>query len=77
MWRNKQSTSRPRPVSGGWRVLWSLLWRLALAALLVYGVLQLFVRTNYFRLRVEAELSRMTGMEMRVGRIRATESLNL
>lgn len=77
MWRNKQSTNRPRPVSGGWRVLWSLLWRLALAALLVYGVLQLFVRTNYFRLRVEAELSRMTGMEMRVGRIRATESLNL
>ena len=57
--------------------MWSLLWKLALAALLVYGALQLFVRTNFFRLRVEAELSRMTGMEMRVGRIRATESLNL
>ena len=76
MWRNKPSTSRPRPLSG-WRVLGSLLWKLALAAVLIYGALQLFVRTNYFRLRVEAELSRMTGMEMRVGRIRATESLNL
>ena len=76
MWRNKPSKSRPRPLSG-WRVLGSLLWKLALAAVLIYGALQLFVRTNYFRLRVEAELSRMTGMEMRVGRIRATESLNL
>ena len=78
MWmkKNTKSTTPPRPVSGG-RALWSLLWKVALVALLVYGALQLFVRTNYFRLRVEAELSRMTGMEMRVGRIRATESLNL
>lgn len=65
-----------RPVSGC-RVAWALLWKLALALLLVYGALQLFVRTSFFRSRVEAELSRLTGMEMRAGRIRATESLNL
>lgn len=65
-----------RPASGC-RVVWSLSWKLALALLLVYGALQLFVRTSFFRSRVEAELSRLTGMEMRAGRIRATESLNL
>ncbi|NCA83585.1 MAG: hypothetical protein EOM72_12750 [Opitutae bacterium] len=65
-----------RPASGC-RAIWALLWKLALLLLLVYGALQLFVRTGFFRARVEAELSRLTGMEMRAGRIRATESLNL
>ena len=51
--------------------------KLALVVLLVYGALQVLVRTDFFRSRVEAELSRLAGMEMRVGRIRATESLNL
>lgn len=60
-----------------WRLVWTLLWQLGVAALLVYGVLQLLVRTDFFRARVEAELSRLTGMEMRVGRIRTTPSLNL
>ena len=63
--------------SSGCRILCSLLWKLALAVLLVYGALHVFVRTAYFRFRVEAELSRLAGMEMRTGRIRATESLNL
>jgi len=61
----------------GWRVLWALLWTLVLAAVLGYGALHLFVRTVCFRTRVEAELSRLTGMEMHVGRVRATPSLNL
>lgn len=65
-----------RPASGC-RVAWALLWKLALVLLLAYGALQLFARTSFFRARVEAELSRLTGMEMRAGRIRATESLNL
>jgi hypothetical protein len=56
---------------------WTPLWKLGLAALLAYGALQLLVRTDFFRTRVEAELSRRMGMEMRVGRIRATESFNL
>ena len=38
---------------------------------------QILVRTDVFRAQVEKELSRLAGMEMRVGRIRATESLNL
>ena len=56
--------------------MWTRLWKLGLAVLLIYGALQVLVRTDFFRARVEAELSRLTGMEMRVGRIRATESLN-
>lgn len=57
--------------------MWSFLWKVGLVALLVYGALQIWVRTDSFRSLVEAELSRLAGMEMRVGRIRATESLNL
>jgi hypothetical protein len=53
------------------------LWKLGLFVLLLYGALQLWVRTDSFRTRVEKELSNLVGMEMRVGRIRATESLNL
>lgn len=59
------------------RLLWTLAWRLGLAALVAYVALQVLVRTDFFRTRVEAELSRLTGMEMRVGRIRATPSLNI
>ena len=75
-------TARPEnPASGRspscGRLLWSLAWKLGLAVLLVYGAAQVLVRTDFFRSRVEAELSRLAGMEMRVGRIRATESLNL
>jgi hypothetical protein len=68
--------TRVRTVSIG-RALWAFLWKLALAVLLFYGVLQVLVRTDFFRSRMEAELSHLAGMEMRVGRIRATESLNL
>lgn len=64
-------------LNSGCRVFCGLLWKLALAALLVYGILQVGVRTDWFRSHVERELSRLAGMEMRVGRIRATESLNL
>jgi hypothetical protein len=70
------SEERIRPVSAG-RALWSIGWKLAVLILLFYGVLQLWVRTDFFRSRVEQELSSLMGMEMRVGRIRATESLNL
>lgn len=59
------------------RTLWAFGWKAALAFLLVYGVLQVLVRTDFFRSQVEAELSRLAGMEIRVGRIRATESLNV
>ena len=59
------------------RGLCALAWKLALAAVLAYGALQVLVRLDVFRTRVEKELSRLAGMEMRVGRIRATESLNL
>lgn len=59
------------------RGLCALAWKLALAAVLAYGALQVLVRLDVFRAQVEKELSRLAGMEMRVGRIRATESLNL
>ena len=65
-----------RPVSVG-RALWSFAWKWLLAIALVYGALQVLVRMNVFRSQVERELSRLAGMEMRIGRIRATESLNL
>ena len=68
------ATARP---SSGCRILCSLLWKLALVVLLVYGSIHVFVRTSFFRSMVEAELSRLAGMEMRTGRIRVTESLNL
>lgn len=71
------AAGRPAPAVPVCRAFWTLLWKLGLAALLAYGALHLLVRTDFFRARVEAELSRLAGMEMRVGRIRATESLNL
>ena len=75
MWRKKQEAAA-RPVSIG-RAIWAISWKLALAVALVYGALQVLVRTSLFRSGVEAELSRLAGMEMRIGRMRATESLNL
>ena len=59
------------------RTLGSWLWKLALVLALVYGALQILVRTDVFRAQVEDELSRLAGMEVRIGRMRATESLNL
>lgn len=76
-WLKKKEAGARGGLRDGCRALGSLLWKLALAVLLVYGGLQLAVRTDVFRARVERELSRLTGLEIRVGRIRATESLNL
>lgn len=75
MWRRKQETA-PRPVSVR-RAFWSVIWKVLLVVALGYGALQLVVRTSLFRSCVEKELSRLAGMDIRVGRIRATESLNL
>ncbi len=58
-------------------LLGGIAWRLTLAVLILYGLTHLAVRTEWFRRQVEHELSRLTGMDMRVGRIRATEALNL
>ncbi len=57
--------------------LGSLVWKALLLLIVLYAAMHLGVRTEWFRARVERELSALTGMEMRVGRIRATESLNL
>lgn len=70
------SGARARPAFG-FRRVFAWLWKTALGVLLAYGALQILVRTDFFRARVEAELSRLAGMEIRVGRIRATPSLNL
>ena len=63
----------------GWvpAVLGGAAWWALVAALATYGLAQVAVRTEWFRLRVQEELSKAVGMEMRVGRIRATETLNL
>lgn len=67
----------PAPPTSCARWLWSVLWKIALAAGVLYLAAQLLVRSDFFRSRVERELSRWAGMEIRIGRIRATESLNL
>lgn len=59
------------------RALGSWFWKLALVLALAYGALQILVRTDVFRAQVEDELSRLAGMEVRIGRMRATETLNL
>ena len=59
------------------RTLGAWAWKLVLVLALVYGGLQILVRTDVFRAQVEDELSRLAGMEVRIGRMRATESLNL
>ena len=71
-----KTESVARPASFG-RALWAFAWKLALVVALVYGALQLLVRSDFFRAQVEKELSRLAGMDMRIGRMRATESLNL
>ena len=64
-------THSPARTLGAWA------WKLALVLALVYGALQVLVRTDVFRAQVEGELSRLAGMEVRIGRMRATEALNL
>lgn len=53
-----------------------LLGAVGVAAVL-YGAAQAGVRSPWFRVAVERRLSKAAGMEVHVGRIRATESLNL
>lgn len=55
---------------------WVLLGAIAAVAVL-YGAAQAGIRSPWFRKAVERRLSRATGMEVHVGRIRPTESLNL
>ena len=76
-WRKTKGAGAPGGLRDGCRALGALAWKLALGVVLVYGGLQLAVRTDAFRARVERELSRLTGLEIRVGRIRATASMNL
>ena len=57
-----------------------LRWLLTLAALaaLLYLAAQIFARTDTMRVRLEAMLTDLAGMPVRIdGRIRATEALNL
>lgn len=54
----------------------ALLGAVGVAAVL-YGAAQAGVRSPWFRVAVERRLSKAAGMEVHVGRIRATESLNL
>lgn len=63
----------PRAKSVALRVLLAVL----LAAVLLYGGAQAAIHSPWFRVVVERRLSQMTGMEVRVGSIRTTESLNL
>ena len=58
-------------------LLGALVWRLALVLLILYGLAQLGIRTEWFRRRVERELSRVAGTDVSVGHVRGTESLNL
>lgn len=58
-------------------LLGALVWRLALVLLVLYGLAQLGIRTEWFRRRVERELSRVAGTDVSVGHVRGTESLNL
>lgn len=62
---------RPRFTAG--RIAWGVL----LAAVALYGGAQAGIRSPWFRVAVERRLSKLAGMEVRVGDIRATESLNL
>jgi len=59
----------------GW--LGGAVWRLAVLLLVLYGAAQVGSRTEWFRRRVERRISDLTGLDVRVGRIRATEALNL
>lgn len=59
------------------RAILRFIFKVALVVAIIYAGLQIMVRTDFFQSRVEDELSRLAGMEVRVGRIRAAESLNL
>lgn len=65
--------------SGARRRRW--LWRPLLCvvgvAVLLYGSAQLWSRSPWFEDWLEARISRAVGMPVRIGRVRATESLNL
>ncbi len=63
--------ARTRSAAG--RIVWGIL----LAAALLYGGAQAGIRSPWFRVAVEHRLSKLAGMEVRIGDIRATESLNL
>jgi len=63
-------------------VFWGVLGRAALIVavllLLLYGAAQLVARSDPFRTALEARLSSLSGLPLRIdGRVRATESLNL
>ena len=61
----------------GKRVAVRLFLGVLLAAVLLYGGAHAAIRSPWFRVAVERRLSQAAGMEVRVGRIRTTESLNL
>lgn len=54
-----------------------LAWGVLGAAVVLYGAAQAGVRSPWFRVAVERRLSEVAGMEVHVGSIRPTESLNL
>lgn len=59
------------------KLLGRILWIAIAVAAVLYGVAQAGLRSPWFRVAVERRLSNAAGMEVRVGRIRPTESLNL
>lgn len=59
------------------KLLGRILWIAIAVAAVLYGIAQAAVRSPWFRVAVERRLSNAAGMEVRVGRIRPTESLNL
>ncbi len=54
-----------------------LAWGAVAAAVVLYGAAQAGMRSPWFRVAVERRLSEVAGMEVHVGSIRPTESLNL
>jgi len=70
-------TRRDREALFWWMGLRWVLTLLGIAVAL-YVAAQVVARTDWMKKTVEAELSRLSGMPVRIdGRIRATESLNL
>ncbi|NLB65100.1 MAG: hypothetical protein GX803_01345 [Lentisphaerae bacterium] len=69
--------TRDRRRWGATSLLGTAVWWLALLLLVLYGVLQVGVRTEIFRRWLEGELSRIIGLKVQIGHVRATESLNL
>lgn len=58
-------------------LLGAVVWRLGLVLLILYALAQVTVRTEWFRRKIEQEFSRIAGVDVRVGHVRGTESLNL